>query len=223
MQNWEALFRKRVLESFEGKEFDPAHDISHYERVVATAKKLALEEKAKLEVVVPAAWLHDLANVAKNDPRRQQASRISAQLAIQLLGEVNYPGEHLNGITHAIEAHSFSAKIEAISIEAKVVQDADRLDALGAIGVARLFATSVVFKSAFYESVDPFSKNGRIRDDSRFAVDHFWLKLFKIGETLSTKAGRQEAKRRVRFMQLFLDQLGEEIGPTNSTVISASS
>ena len=134
---FEEKFRKRVSEI--ATSVDPAHDILHFVRVVATAKRLCMAEKAMTEVVVPAAWLHDFVIVPKNDPRRTAASRLSATAACDFLRSLDYPECYLSAIHHAIEAHSFSAGISPLTLEAKIVQDANRLDGLGAIGVAPLF------------------------------------------------------------------------------------
>lgn len=189
---------------------DPAHDFLHFKRVVAMAKKLCSEEKAKIEVVLPAAWLHDFVIVPKNDPRRKMASRLSAEEAVKFLKEIHYPEHHLSAIAHAIEAHSFSANIPADTLEAKIVQDADRLDGLGAIGIARCFATAGVLKRSFYSEDDPFCEN-RPSDDSQFTVDHFFAKLFKTAETLKTSAGRQEGLKRSEVMKRYLHELKSEI------------
>jgi uncharacterized protein len=189
---------------------DPAHDILHFRRVVATAKSLCAEEKAKLEVVLPAAWLHDFVIVPKSDPRRKIASRLSAEAAIEFLKELKYPEIHHAEIAHAIEAHSFSANIETKTLEAKIVQDADRLDGLGAIGLARVFATAALMKRPFYGENDPFCTE-RLVDDSRYTVDHFFAKLFKTAETLKTKTGQKEGARRVGIMKRYLSDLRAEI------------
>ncbi|MBU6376842.1 MAG: HD domain-containing protein, partial [Bdellovibrionales bacterium] len=148
-KHWETLFEKKILASNSGN--DPAHDLAHFKRVVATAKQLCEEERACWEVVVPAAWLHDLVNVPKNDPRRSQASRLSAEASLEFLRQEGYPEEYFSAISHAIEAHSFSAQVECRTIEAAIVQDADRLDGLGAIGIARCFAVAGLLKRALYE------------------------------------------------------------------------
>ena len=189
---------------------DPAHDFLHFKRVVETAKRLCAEEGARMEVVLPAAWLHDFVIIPKNDPRRKQASRMSAEAAVKYLKEIGYPEEFHLDIAHAIEAHSFSANIQTRSKEAEIVQDADRLDGLGAIGVARCFATAGLMKRSFYSEEDPFCTE-RKADDSRFTVDHFYAKLFKTAETLKTSAGRAEGLRRVEVMKRFLGDLREEI------------
>ena len=109
---------------------DPAHDLLHIKRVVQTAKHLCILEKAKIEIVVPSAWFHDMVVIAKNDPRRSQASQLSADAAIDFLKKNNYPEMYFKEIAHAIESHSFSGGIPPTTIEAKIVQDADRLVAL---------------------------------------------------------------------------------------------
>src|SRR5690606_13837471 len=118
-----------------------------------------------------------LVNVPKNDPRRSQASRFSAVAAVEFLREAAYPAQWLEEIAHAIEAHSFSAGVEPRTLEAQVVQDADRLDGLGAIGIARCFTVGGLLRRPIYDPLDPWAKQ-RAWDDLRFTVDHFFVKLF---------------------------------------------
>lgn len=205
----ERILSDKIFKLTQGE--DPAHDFLHFLRVVRTAKQIAQEERADLAVVVPAAWLHDLINVPKDDPRRAQASRMSAEAAVDFLKQIHYPAHHLDAIAHAITAHSFSAGVRAETLEARVVQDADRLDGLGAIGIARCFASAGVMRRSFYEEQDPFCERGRAVDDRRFTVDHFYAKLFQVAETLQTPAGRAEGARRVQVMRRFLKDLGGEI------------
>ena len=208
LEHFETLLMKKISEV--ATTDDPAHDLQHFKRVVRTAKQLCEEEGARMEVVLPAAWLHDLVNVPKNDPRRSQASRLSGEAALKFLKEIEYPEEFHQDIAHAIEAHSFSANIQTRSKEAEIVQDADRLDGLGAIGVARCFATAGLMKRAFYSEQDPFCVDRPV-DDARFTVDHFYAKLFKTADTLKTKAGRAEGAKRVSVMKRYLDDLAKEI------------
>lgn len=189
---------------------DPAHDFLHFNRVVKTAKKLCILEGGKLEVVLPAAWLHDFVIIPKNDSRRKQASQLSAEAAIQFLKQINYPEMYFEDIAHAIAAHSFSANIQTKTLEAKIVQDADRLDGLGAIGIARCFATAGLLKRPFYSEIDPFCTE-RTADDSLFTIDHFFAKLFKTAETLKTKSGQTEGIKRVERMKFYLADLSTEI------------
>ncbi len=189
---------------------DPAHDVLHFKRVVEMAKRLCQEEGGKPEVVVPAAWLHDFIVIPKSDPRRIQASRLSADAAIRFLQDLNYPSIYFDEISHAIAAHSFSANIETTTLEAKIVQDADRLDGLGAIGIARVFATAGLLKRPFYSEEDPFCTRRTI-DDRNFTLDHFFAKLFKTADTLKTEAGRNYGFRRVETMKKYLQELASEI------------
>jgi len=189
---------------------DAAHDRAHVRRVVSMARMLAREEGADLDVVIPAAWQHDCVAVAKDDPDRDQASQRAAKIAIAYLDGAGYPEEHHDGIRHAIEAHSYSAGIPPETIEAKVVQDADRLDALGAIGIARCFTVGGALGRTLYAPDDPFCET-RPPDDGTYTVDHFYQKLLRLPETMQTPAGRTEAERRATFMRTYLDRLETEV------------
>ena len=207
--DWEPRFRRFVASQ---PNADPGHGPVHLERVVATAMRLAAEEGARVDVVLPAAWLHDCVHVAKNSPERSRASRLAADHALGFLQEAGYTPACLPGIRHAIEAHSYSAGIAPRTVEAKVVQDADRLDALGAIGLARCLAVGTALGRPLYEPVDPFCR-GRAPDEGGASIDHFYAKLLKLAGTMQTAAGRREAARRTAFLEAFLEQLGSEIAP----------
>ena len=205
---WQDLFDAKARELYPA--VDPSHDFLHIRRVAATALKLARDERADVMVVLPAAYFHDFVAIPKNDPRRTQASTLSAEAAALYLRDAGYPARHLDAIRHAIEAHSFSAGISTETIEAKVVQDADRLDSLGAIGVARCFTTGALMGIPFHHEYDAFGEN-RALDDKSYTVDHFFVKLFKIAETLQTATARVEGARRVAFMKDYLKQLRSEV------------
>ncbi len=189
---------------------DPAHDIHHIRRVVANAKAFSEQEGACAEVVIPAAWLHDCVSLPKDSPRRDQASRLAAQEAHRFLTAIDYPDRYLDAIGHAIEAHSYSAGIPAQTLEAKIVQDADRIDAIGAIGISRCLLVGGALNRTLYCADDPLCEN-REPDDGRYTIDHFYEKLFKLEPLLNTDAARQEARRRLAFMRSFLNQLAAEI------------
>lgn len=208
---FENILEQKIFSMAEGE--DPAHDLLHVKRVVNAAKKLCNEESANQFIVVPAAWLHDFIVIPKNDPRRKIASRLSADAAKIYLKEIGYPIQYFEAIAHAIEAHSYSANIPTESIEAKIVQDADRLDGLGAIGIARCFATAGLLNRPFYSETDPFCDQ-RSPDDSIYTVDHFYKKLFKTAETLQTKSGKVEGQRRLQVMRSYLEHLQTELDST---------
>lgn len=189
---------------------DAAHDHAHVRRVVANARRLAAAEGADLAVVLPAAWLHDCVVVPKDSPQRSMASRLAAAAATRFLQSVGYPAAHIPAIGHAIEAHSYSAGIPPRTLEARVVQDADRLDSLGAIGIARAFVVGGALGREIYHEAEPFPQT-REPDDGHNSVDHFYVKLFRLAERMNTTAGRAEADRRTAYMRDFLAQLGREI------------
>ncbi|MFB1096268.1 HD domain-containing protein [Vibrio diabolicus] len=189
---------------------DAAHDISHVQRVVKTAKKLAMEEGADLSIVLPAAYLHDCFTYPKDHPNRKQSSIIAAKKAVAFLESIDYPQQYHDAIAHAIEAHSFSANIRPNTLEAKVVQDADRLDALGAIGITRCIQVSTEFDAQLYDDKDIFAQQREL-DDKQFTLDHFQTKLFKIAETMNTESARREAQKRKTFMQAYIEQLHDEV------------
>ena len=193
---------------------DAAHDIEHIRRVVANTKQLAVAEGARLDVVVPAAWLHDCVVVRKDSPDRSLASRLAAVEAVRLLGGWGVTADLLPDVSHAIEAHSFSAGITPRSIEAGVLRDADRLDALGAVGLARCLMLGAELGRPFYLPEDPFCER-RAPDDLASSIDHFYTKLLGLVDTFTTTAGRAEAERRTETLRRFLADLRHELGWTD--------
>ena len=203
---WEKRFARFLNDQMAGS--DAAHQPDHIHRVVKSAKELAEKEGANLMVVIPAAWLHDCVTVPKDSDQRHLASQMAAKTAGGFLRASGYDVELIPAIEHAIAAHSFSAKIPPETIEAKVVQDADRLDAIGAVGIARCIMVGTSFGIPLYHPDEPFPIE-RQPDDKKYSVDHFYLKLFKLVETMQTASGRAEAEQRTQFMRDFLAQLGQ--------------
>jgi len=204
---WETRFAQFLTEQ---SNHDTAHDLHHVRRVVRSAKQFAALERANLAVVIPAAWLHDCVIVPKDSPDRPRASQMAAETAVTYLRTLHYPAQHLDAIAHAIAAHSFSAQIPPQTIEARVVQDADRIDALGAIGIARTFSVGGAMGRAIYHQPDPFCEQ-RTPDDTLASLDHFYTKLLTLADTMQTAAGRREAQARTAFMHHYLAQLAKEI------------
>ena len=129
---------------------------------------------------------------------------------MQFLATVDYPETLLPEVFHAIEAHSYSANIPTRTLEAAVVQDADRLDSLGAIGIARCLLVGGKLNRPLFHDEDPFC-DGREPNDGQYTIDHFYAKLFKLPATMKTDAGRAEAQRRADLMQRYLDDLRKEV------------
>ena len=176
---------------------DGAHDINHLHRVWGNARALMEEHRdANPLVVMAACYLHDLVNLPKNHPARSMASRQSAALAKNKLAALDFPAALLSATAHAIETHSFSAAIRPETLEAQIVQDADRLDALGPVGLARLFYIAGQMGSALAHPDDPLAEH-RERDDRSYALDHIEVKLAKLPGMMQTAAGRRLGEARL--------------------------
>ena len=191
-------------------ENDSAHDFDHILRVYKNAQKICKKEKANEKLVLSAVLLHDLVSYPKSDKRSKMSSTESAKKSKSILKKHNFSNEEITIISNAISEHSFSQNKIPTSIEGKILQDADRLDALGAIGIARVFATGGSLKRPFYNPNDPFCKQ-RIPDDKIWTVDHFFKKLLKLESLMNTKSGKIEAKKRTIVLTDFLKQLKQEI------------
>lgn len=191
---------------------DSAHDISHFRRVWMTARKIMIHHQADPLVVLTACYFHDTVSLPKNHPERSQSSRLAARKTRDILHRdfPDFPPDRFAAVEHAIEAHSFSAGIAPQSIEAKIVQDADRLEALGAIGLARVFAVSGGLGVALFDAEDPFA-DARPLDDRAFALDHFQTKLLRLPDTMQTDVGRELAQHNADFLVHFMAKLSAEL------------
>ncbi|HSB50746.1 MAG TPA: HD domain-containing protein [Nitrosopumilaceae archaeon] len=189
---------------------DPAHDFDHIMRVYKNAKKLAKKEKANTKLVLYAVLLHDIVNYPKSDKRSKNSSTQSAIIAKKILAKYNLPNSEIKIITDAIRDHSFSNNKTPKTMEGKILQDADRLDAIGAIGIARTLAVSGAEKRPFYNKLDPFCFK-RKPDDKKWAVDHFYKKLLNLEKLMNTKSAKIEANRRTKILENFLSELKREI------------
>lgn len=203
------VFEAEVLRVW-GNHTDGAHDVWHLRRVWALAQQIAAVEGGDLEVIEAACFMHDIINPPKDSPDRKQAASLSAAHASQFLTAQCMAASQVNAVAHAIEAHSFSAGVTPRTVEAQVVQDADRLEALGALGIARCFNVSGQMDAALFHGGDPMAQD-RALDDRAFALDHFEVKLLRVAETLNTATARGLAQKRVAFMKTFRTQLLAEI------------
>ncbi|MNQ79450.1 putative hydrolase [compost metagenome] len=194
---------------------DGAHDLAHLQRVWHNAQRLQAEEGGDLEILLAGVLLHDCVAVEKNSPLRSQASRLATEKAMPLLRQLGWPEPRVRAVVHAIEAHSFSANIPPVTLEAKILQDADRLDSLGMLGVARTFYTAGRMGSTLYDAQDPLASD-REYDDKRFCLDHFQTKLLHLAGAFQTPSGQRLARVRHERLQRFRDDLLEEIGLTAS-------
>lgn len=191
---------------------DGAHDLGHLRRVWANARAIAQAEGgADLEILLAAAFLHDAVNLPKSHPDRARASRLSADHAAAFLPGTGFAPEKIAAVAHAIAAHSFSAGIAPETPEARILQDADRLEALGAIGLARMFHVAGQMGAYLFDAEDPLALT-RALDDRRFSLDHLEVKLFPVAEAMQTATGRAMAAERAEWMASFRTRLLHEIG-----------
>ena len=189
---------------------DTAHDFEHVMRVYKNAKKICKKEKVNKKMVLSAVLLHDIVSYPKSDRRSKLSSLESSKKSKQILKKYNFSKGEILVISNAIRDHSFSQGKVPETVEGKILQDSDRLDALGAIGIARVFATGGSLGRPFYKIDDPFCKK-RLPDDKMWTVDHFFQKLLKLESLMNTKSGKAEAKMRTRVLKGFLHYLKQEI------------
>ena len=189
---------------------DPAHDFDHIMRVYKNAQQIIKKEKVNETLVLSAVLLHDVVSFPKSDKHSKNSSIESAKKAKTILKKYDFTSDEITIVCDAISEHSFSQKKIPKTIEGKILQDADRLDALGAIGIARVFATGGSLRRQFYNLDDPFCKK-RIPDDKIWTLDHFFEKLLKLEFLMNTKSGKIEAEKRTEILKDFLKQLKYEI------------
>ncbi len=201
--------KRKVKRMLAGR--DPAHDFYHIMRVYKNAKLIGQREGTNMEILLPAVLLHDLVVYPKGSDKSSKSSDESADLAENILQSYNYPQDKINQICDCIRAHSYSKRLIPRSLEGKILQDADRLDALGAIGIARTFSIGGSENRKFYNADDPFYRSDRNLDDIQWTLDHFQRKLLKLEDSMHTKTAKKIAQERTRFMILFIRKLQKEI------------
>ena len=196
---------KKVVKSKLGKN-DPAHDFEHVMRVYRNAERICKNENGNKKLILSAVLLHDIIKI-KN---QKDSALKSAKLSEKILKENYFLDDEITIISDAIKEHSFSKGKIPSTLEGKILQDADRLDAIGAIGLARVFSFSGSNNRPFYDPKDPFSKNRNL-NDNKWAIDHFYEKLLTLEQKMNTKTGKTIAKKRTKTLKDFLKELKNEI------------
>lgn len=205
----QAACEAEVLRVWAGQT-DGAHDLGHLRRVWANCRSLMRDEGGDAEILLPAAFLHDIINLPKTSADRARASTLSAHHASVFLAGQDYPAAKIPAVAHAIAAHSFSAGIAPLTPEARILQDADRLEALGAIGLARMFHVAGASGRLLFDADDPLAERRNL-DDRQFALDHLETKLFRLPELMQTAAGRAMAAERAEWIYSFRTRLLFEV------------
>jgi len=193
----------------------PAHDFQHISRVYKNAELISKqEESVDLDIVLAAALLHDLVVYPKGSSKTINSADDSAEIAKKILLEYkNYPREKIEKVADAIRTHSYSKRLVPQTSEGKILQDADRLDAIGAIGIARTFSVGGSENRSLYNPTDAFCETERQLDDTQWTLDHIKKKLMILKNSMHTKTAKKIAEERTEFMELFLNQLRKEILP----------
>ena len=196
---------KKVVKSKLGKN-DPAHDFEHVMRVYRNAERICKTENGNKKLILSAVLLHDIIKI-KN---QKNSALNSARLSEKILKQNHFSDNEIKIISDAIKEHSFSKGKIPSTIEGKILQDADRLDAIGAIGLARVFSFSGSNNRPFYDPKDPFSKNRNL-NDNKWTIDHFYEKLLTLEQKMNTKTGKVLAKKRTKVLKDFLKEIKNEI------------
>lgn len=207
IDTWENRFREYYVEETSPTE-DAAHDLGHCTRVAKCALALARESNTVYDplVILAAAYFHDIVNLPKNHPERALASTYSAEKARLILTQMGFPQEKLDAVAHAIYTHSFSLGAQPETCEAKCIQDADRMEALGALGIMRCFYTSGKLGSSLFNRED-LRGSMRPLDDNKYALDHFYVKLLTLPAKFCTDQGKKMAQKRALLLHHFIDEI----------------
>ena len=187
---------------------DAIHDFDHVQRVLALAQRLAQEENADWEIVRTATLLHDVAR-GHGDRFATDHAQAGAEIARELLA--GNPPEKVEAVAHAIAAHRFRGGPAPHTLEAKVLHDADKLDAIGAIGVARAFAFGGYEGQRLWADVPPGYAESQTNRHEHTPVHEFQIKLSRIKDLLLTQSARKLAEERHAFMVAFFEQLDREV------------
>lgn len=203
-QRLEAVARPHFSDS------DSAHDKGHALRVLRLAEHICEREGGDVTIVRPAALLHDIGCAPKHLGRDADSEERTLEISRGLLGEAGYTDEEAERILRIISIHGYSRGIVPESLEGRILQDADRLDAMGAVGIARTFLVSGSTNRPIYHPDDPWAED-RDLDDKAWGLDHFFRKLLKLKEGMHTATGRKMAEERHRFLEAYLKELRREL------------
>jgi uncharacterized protein len=194
---------------------DPAHDFDHVLRVTAMARRLAAAEGADREIVEMAALLHDIGRSAERATGCDHAQESALRAGEILAG---WPADRLRAVTHAIAAHRFRNNLAPGTLEARVLYDADKLDSIGAIGIARAYAVAGMCGQRLWAEVDEgwveqksAQEHHHDLNSAHTPVHEFAFKLSRLAETLFTPTARAIAAQRHEFMAAYFVRLAREV------------
>lgn len=192
---------------------DPVHNFEHVMRVYRTAERLGREEGADMQILLAAVLLHDAEGAAPGGEDRAAHHHQSAEFAAQVLESEGWPAERIAAVQHCIRAHRYRDNREPpATLEAKILFDADKLDVLGAVGVARVIAYAVLAGEPVYAEPSPqFVATGVKEPGEPHSSYHEYLfKLRKVKDRMFTPAAKQIAAERLAYLDEYYRKLGAE-------------
>lgn len=190
---------------------DPSHDGNHALQVLKNVETIAQEEGGDLDILIPAALLHDVVIYAKNDPRSDQAPAESAELTKDLLeSHPEFPKEKIPLVMEIIERCSFDKTEEPATLEGKILRDADKLEATGAVSIMRTFSSGGQMGRSLYNRKDPFAESRSV-DAKMQSLDLFYERLLVAKDRMYTQTAITIADQRTEILHAFLEQLKKEI------------
>lgn len=169
-----------------------SHGFDHTLRVVSLCEIIGEAEQAEMDILIPAAIFHDIARPQEKRTGIPHEVK-GAEMAEEYLTGISYGQEQISRIVHAIKAHRFSTALVPETLEAKILSDADKLDAMGAVGIARTFISA-----------------GEHGGDITDGLDHMHEKLLRLSDLMYTRTGREMAEKRHNFLVAFVRALEEE-------------
>lgn len=188
-----------------------SHGPDHSERVFTMAMDMGRELKARLDILAPAALLHDIGRSFESETKGQVChAQKGAEMAMDILQSFSFSSQDIDKITHCIRSHRFRSKETPQTLEAKIIFDADKLDSIGAIGIGRAFLFAGQIGSKLHNAeTDHSTTHSYSLEDT--AYREFQVKMYKVKEQMLTSLGRKLAEKRHRFMEVFFDELNREI------------
>lgn len=217
---------KKIIEIVQDKLTCSAHNLDHVFRVYKLCLLIAKHEKnVDLEILIPAALLHDIARVEESQDKTGEIDHavLGSIIAEDILRKLEYEEEKIQKIKHCITAHRFRTGNEPNTIEAKILFDSDKLDVVGATGIARTFMLAGQFgqRLEVNESIENYLEsntvaNGRIKDVSKHTpFIEYEIKFKKIPDKLYTEKAKEIGKERLKFMDEYFCRLNSEIEGIN--------
>ena len=205
--------RPFVIELF--KNDSTGHDISHLERTMKTAVYLCEKEGGDRIIVGISAFLHDVHRIMQNETGEFVSPKDSLDTVKNILSNVELTKEQVDKICYCIEYHEqYNWNGNNVDdLNALILQDADNLDAIGAMGISRTFSYNGAYNLKMYDEKIPLNENSDYEESNGndvSAIHHFYHKLFKLGDNMNTKTAKELAKRRVEFMKEFVKEFLDE-------------